>query len=227
MEPKTLVPEVQSCGEIASLTSSLASSAAKARYLLSRVRSDCVVPEPAQESLRGLSEYSRLAGDAISAFLGVFSALRLAITSDNTALESDLSSIYDRYHHFVQLLDQIASLEAYNLQVLDNLEQHIVREFSHPPIIHFFIMRVLSSEVWSEREIALTEVPPLLDVIRAQVKAIAQLAVELRLYARALRERFSAAYLGEIKALPVEANGQVVPEPMHTTCAILRFLDFL
>ncbi|KAL1741309.1 hypothetical protein HDZ31DRAFT_67065 [Schizophyllum fasciatum] len=117
--------------------------------------------------------------------------------------------MHDRYDHFVHLLDQVSSLEGPNIQSLNRLEQHVVREFSYPPVIHFIVMRILNREDWGGREIALTDVPPLLDAVRMQVKGLGQLAVELQLSTAAMRERFSTTRLSDIKALPAEMRDEV------------------
>ncbi|KAL1741302.1 hypothetical protein HDZ31DRAFT_67058 [Schizophyllum fasciatum] len=207
---QTLFPEIlRLCSDIFRRTSSLWDKAFNLRQLLSRAHPPRILPDSAQEAFRGLGEYVRCAADAMDAFLEIFTALRHAVSSDRTPLDLDLSAIYDRFHHFVGLLDRITSLEDANIQSLNRLEQYVVREFSYPPVIHFFIMRVLSREDWGDREIALTEAPALLDAVRTRVKAIAQLASELKLYADAMRGRFSATQLGRIKALPAEARREL------------------
>ncbi|KAL1742226.1 hypothetical protein HDZ31DRAFT_66168 [Schizophyllum fasciatum] len=167
------------------------------------------VLEPAQNVLRGLGEYMICAADAIGAFFEVFLAIRRPLTSEDISPDAGFATIHARYEHLVRLLNQISSPEGPNIQSLNDLERYVVREFSYPLVIHFVVMRILDREDWGGREIALTDVPALLDTVCTNLKGLAQLAVELRVSAAAMRERFSAARMSDIKALPAETRDEV------------------
>ena len=141
--------------------------------------------------------------DAMRACYEVFLAIEHGIQSATSSPESDLATIYARCDIYAGLLDELASMGISTVRFVDILHSRIEKELSYPPGIHFFMMHALGPSFWQEREIALTEVPPILDVVRQDIKGIAALVAELKLYAQSMRERFSVAQLGQIKALPI------------------------
>ncbi|KAL1758006.1 hypothetical protein FB107DRAFT_272435 [Schizophyllum commune] len=132
----------------------------------------------------------------------VFLAVEHGIHSATSSPESDLATIYERCDFYAGLLDELTSMGIASVRVVDILQCRIEKELSYPPGFHFLIMHALGPSFWQEREVALTEVPPILDVVRQDIKGIAALVAELKTHAQSMRERFSVAQLGQIKALP-------------------------
>ncbi|KAI5888074.1 uncharacterized protein SCHCODRAFT_02639657 [Schizophyllum commune H4-8] len=89
------------------------------------------------------------------------------------------------------MLDVLASLEGPVIESLHGLGEYVIQEFSYPPVIHFFVMRVLGPDSWG------------------CVKEIEDVAAQLRVCAEAMRSRFSLAKLSEIRTLSEDVRGQL------------------
>ncbi|KAL1734615.1 hypothetical protein EV714DRAFT_268747 [Schizophyllum commune] len=132
----------------------------------------------------------------------VFLAVEHGIQSATSSPESDLATIDERCDIYAGLLDELTSMGISTVRFVDILQCRIKKELSYPPGIHFLMMHALGPIFWQEREVALTEVPPILDVVRQDIKGIAALVAELKTHTQSMRERFSVLQLGQIKALP-------------------------
>ncbi|KAL1682091.1 hypothetical protein EV122DRAFT_249507 [Schizophyllum commune] len=139
----------------------------------------------------------------------VFLAVEHGIQSATSSPESDLATIYARCDIYAGLLDELTSMGIASVRVVNILQCRIEKKLSYPPGIHFLMMHALGPSFWQEREVALTEVPPILDVVRQDIKGIAVLVAELKTHAQSMRERFSVAQLGQIKALPDQVRYDV------------------
>ena len=166
---QALLPELELCIKISGVSWDIGRLAYKIRSRVVDAHPKGTLPEPGQTCLRRLADYVTCAADTILAYHEIFRGIRVAITSTDTSLDSDVLAIYERYDDFLRMQDVLASLEGPVMQSLHGLGEYVIQEFSYPPGIHFFVMRVLGPDSWGCREIALQEVPPLLDASRMGV----------------------------------------------------------
>ncbi|KAL1734628.1 hypothetical protein EV714DRAFT_268760 [Schizophyllum commune] len=206
---QALLPELELCIKISGVSWNIGSLAYKIRSRVVDAHQQGILPEPGQTCLRRLADYVTCAADTILAYHEIFRGIRVAINSTDTSLDSDVLAIYERYDDFLRMQDVLASLEGPVMQSLHGLGEYVIQEFSYPPGIHFFVMRVLGPDSWGCREIALQEVPPLLDASRTCVKQLKDLAAQLRACAGAMWTRFSLVRLSEIRALTDEVRGKL------------------
>ncbi|KAL1663499.1 hypothetical protein GGG16DRAFT_66820 [Schizophyllum commune] len=206
---QALLPELELCIKISGVSWDIGRLVYKIRSRVVDAHPKGTLPEPGQTCLRRLADYVTCAADTILAYHEIFRGIRVAITSTDTSLDSDVLAIYERYDDFLRMQDVLASLEGPVMQSLHGLGEYVIQEFSYPPGIHFFVMRVLGPDSWGCREIALQEVPPLLDASRTCLKQLKDLAAQLRMCAGAMRTRFSLVRLSEIRALTDEVRGKL------------------
>ncbi|KAI5826393.1 hypothetical protein K523DRAFT_281147, partial [Schizophyllum commune Tattone D] len=208
-DPKTMFPEATLCMQTLSHTDRLSIDCYGIYDRLKPLQSRPALLEVTQDTLRYVGNYVVCLADAMKACYRVFLAIGHAIQSDVTSPESDLAAIYERCDIYARFLDELTSMANSTIRAVDNLQRRVEKELSYPPGIHYLMMHALGPSFWQEREVALTEVPPILDVVREDVKGIAALVTELKLHAKAMRERFSIVQLGQIKALPAQVRHDV------------------
>ncbi|KAL1720162.1 hypothetical protein EV715DRAFT_197342, partial [Schizophyllum commune] len=208
-DPKTMFPEATLCMQTLSHTDRLSIDCYGIYDRLKPLQSRPALLEATQDTLRYVRNYVVCLADAMKACYRVFLAIGHAIQSATTSPESDLAAIYEQCNFYARLLDELTSMESPVVRAVDTLQRRVEKDLSYPPGIHFLVMDTLGPDFWGERERAFNKVPPVLDVVRQDVQSIAVLIRELKLLARAMRERFSVVQLGEIKALPPEVRHEV------------------
>ncbi|KAL1734617.1 hypothetical protein EV714DRAFT_234117 [Schizophyllum commune] len=206
--PQATYPEVQLCRQMIRHTSNISNDCYRIRHRIAALHSQLVISETAQDTFRCLGTYVLCVSDTINACFQLLLAVRRTMESDDISLESGLATIHDRYRSFIQLLAELASLEDPTLRSLDSLQHYIHTKLSYPPIVHTLVMHVLGPN-WSHREIVLTQVPPLLDAVRTNVKDIVALTAELTVHGTAMSERFALSQMGEIRTLPARVRSEV------------------
>ncbi|KAL1682089.1 hypothetical protein EV122DRAFT_274537 [Schizophyllum commune] len=206
--PQATHPEVQLCRQMIRHTSNISNDCYRIHRRISELESPLVVFETAQDTFRCVGNYVLCVSDTINACFQLLLAVRRTMESDDISLESGLATIHDRYRSFIQLLAELASLEGPALRSLDSLQNYISTKLSYPPIVHTLVMHVLGPN-WSQREIVLTQVPPLLDAVRTNVKDIMALTAQLTVHGTAMSERLALSRLGEIKTLPATVRREV------------------
>ena len=189
-------------------TSNISNDCYRIHRRISQLDSPLVVFETAQDTFRCVGNYVLCVSDTINACFQLLLAVRRTMESDDISLESGLATIHDRYRSFIQLLAELASLEGPALRSLDSLQNYISTKLSYPPIVHTLVMHVLGPN-WSQREIVLTQVPPLLDAVRTNVRDIVALTAELTVHGTAMSKRFALSRLGEMKTLPAAVRREV------------------
>ena len=185
-----------------SYTDRLSTDCSRINHRLKPLQSRPALLEVARDTLRSVGDYVIRLADAMRACYEVFLAVEHGIHSAISSPESDLATIYARCDIYAGFLDELTSMGISTVRVVDILQCRIEKELSYPSGFHFLMMHALGPSFWQEREVALTEVPPILDVVRQNIEGIAALVAELKLHAKSMRERFSVAQLGQIKALP-------------------------
>ncbi|KAL1758008.1 hypothetical protein FB107DRAFT_272437 [Schizophyllum commune] len=201
-------PEVQLCRQMIRHTSNISIDCYRIHRRISELDSPLVVFETAQDTFRCVGNYVLCVSDTINACFQLLLAVRRTMESDDISLESGLATIHDRYRSFIQLLAELASLEGPALRSLDSLQNYISTKLSYPLIVHTLVMHVLGPN-WSQREIVLTQVPPLLEAVRTNVKDIMALTAELTVHGTAMSERLTLSRLGEMKTLPAAVRREV------------------
>ncbi|KAI5888071.1 uncharacterized protein SCHCODRAFT_02589949 [Schizophyllum commune H4-8] len=206
-KPKFMFPEVPLCRQMVLHTSNITNDCYRIQYRLSGLGSRRGLRGIAHITLRGVGNHVLCVADTIDACFQVFLAIRRAIGSADTPIESDLETIYSRYETFIRLLDKLTSMEHPTIRNLDSLQQYIDKKLAYPPIVHTLVMRITPN--WSHRTIVLTQVPPLICAVRTSMKDIAALTADLTIQGRAMHERFALPRLAEVKALPAGVRDEV------------------
>ncbi|KAI5825406.1 hypothetical protein K523DRAFT_104345 [Schizophyllum commune Tattone D] len=197
-----MFPEARLCMQTLSYTDRLSTDCSRTNHRLKPLQSRPALLEVARDTSRSVGDYVIRLADAIRACYEVFLAVEHGIHSAISSPESDLATIYERCDFYAGLLDELTSVGIASVRVVDILQCRIEKELSYPSGFHFLVMHALGPSFWQKREVALTEVPPILDVVRQDIKGIAALVGQLKTHAQSMRERFSVAQLGQIKALP-------------------------
>ncbi|KAL1687857.1 hypothetical protein GGG16DRAFT_61289 [Schizophyllum commune] len=192
-----------------SYTDRLSTDCSRINHRLKPLQSRLALLEVARDTLRSVGDYVIRLADAMRACYEVFLAVEHGIQSATSSPESDLATIYARCDIYAGLLDELTSSGIASVRVVDILQCRVEKELSYSSGIHFLMTHALGPSFWQKREIALTEVPPILDVVRQDIKGIAALVAELKTHAQSMRERFSVAQLGQIKALPDQVRYDV------------------
>ncbi|KAI5888070.1 uncharacterized protein SCHCODRAFT_02079458 [Schizophyllum commune H4-8] len=208
-KPVTVFPEARLYMQTLSHTDRLSIDCYGIHDRLKPLQSRPALLEVTRDALRYVGSYVTCLADAMKACYRVFLAIGHAILSADTSPEADLAVIYDQCDIYARLLDELTSLGNSTIRAVNILQRRVKKKLSYPPGIHFLMMHVLGPNFWHERAVALTEVPPMLDVVRQDVNGIAALVTELKLHARVMRERFSIVQLGQIKALPAQVRHDV------------------
>ncbi|KAL1682085.1 hypothetical protein EV122DRAFT_274533 [Schizophyllum commune] len=199
-DPEDFFPEFDYIAQLGSAASTTADHCEALVRLLWYAREGAQVIRPIRDSMRSIADCLALSATALQVLQDIFETIRRIISTPTENLKDELSQLSAKYHSTLDALKDAGSATESSIEALSTSEPEALASIAYPPVIHFFLVQAVGSQ-WNDRLYASAKLAPFFARVKADLRHIGSLTVQLQLSIEGMRERFSVAKMLEYRDL--------------------------
>ncbi|KAL1720166.1 hypothetical protein EV715DRAFT_289438 [Schizophyllum commune] len=207
-DPEDFFPEFEYIVQLGSAASTTANHCEALVRLLWYAHEGAQIIRPIRDSMRSIADCLAQSATALQVLQDVFETIRRVISSPAGNLKDDLSKLSAAYHSTLHALKDAGSATENTIEALSTSEPEALASIAYPPVIHFFLVQVVGSQ-WNDRLYASAKLAPFFARVKADLRHIGSLTVQLQLSIESMQERFSVAKMLEYRDLSAEQQVEV------------------
>ncbi|KAL1663484.1 hypothetical protein GGG16DRAFT_66376, partial [Schizophyllum commune] len=154
-----------------------------------------------------LRDFAVVISDIMTGLFDMTSNIRELIISDQRP-EALLSDTHHNHQALLRLLGRALDDGCRARDELLSLEQQVVRALSYPRLLQSLLAYFLGSD-WSRREMARTQVPPVIRALCDDLQSIVSLTARLKDCVADMPQRFSVPQLAVIRSAEAKTRDEV------------------